>query len=621
MIGRRKILTGLMIALCVVAQVKAETIPFDYWYGRIIGRTQIQSIHDAYNDEYGTLTTSLKTGYNDAVSVNFGQLLKIEEASQQGSFLTTFLRPKLSAAARLGPRMRLNISALDWQDEWVYTEYNWHRRVTKQSRFLSDKSIKMLHRDIEYDPARSLYYYTEGMLLQPRNWSLDGRLQINIEDLDRKGMDSVRWSQYAADRVVSRSEDENDLRAWTATAVVGYGLSRKLQLKLGWELTHSTRPYSHIENLFAPDSLQTHLGYSKRNDDSNYRSNSIFVEPVLLQDSHHWASLRLGYRSDRRLEYSKITDEIKSEGLLISQRKIRNESQLYTAAISHTWISNSSAIPREQLLDDHSSYYGHRLAPGTFRITSSLGINLERSKSEQLIAREGNQFEVTRTSEGRTDRFTASSEAAYFSKINLDLKLRFTLRRDVYGRQPSYHHNQSHGFNLLLSYYSFRWNPDKRQSIGWNQISDIDYLFGPLMQPRDWRASISVTPPVHRWESVYDDATIFNFFKGESNNVWEFAFANSLGVCEGVEVGLDAVYYQAMFVEYYGGQSRREFRSDNWTLRPHLRWQPGSRFRVDFTASEYYDDYESVTWYDGNAQREHAYQHTWRLNIVYSVLI
>ena len=41
----------------------AETIPFDYWYGRIIGRTQIQSVHEAYNGETGNLTTNVRVGH------------------------------------------------------------------------------------------------------------------------------------------------------------------------------------------------------------------------------------------------------------------------------------------------------------------------------------------------------------------------------------------------------------------------------------------------------------------------------------------------------------------------------------------------------------------------------
>ncbi len=97
MIGKRRILTGLMIALCLVVGASADTIPFDYWYGRIIGRTQIQSIHDAYNDERGALTTSLKTGYGDAVSVNVGSLFEIGPTSQSNVFQLEFLRPKLSA--------------------------------------------------------------------------------------------------------------------------------------------------------------------------------------------------------------------------------------------------------------------------------------------------------------------------------------------------------------------------------------------------------------------------------------------------------------------------------------------------------------------------------------------
>ncbi len=306
--------------------------------------------------------------------------------------------------------------------------------------------------------------------------------------------------------------------------------------------------------------------------------------------------------------------------------KLVDDTHVYGISADHTWISSNATIPLGQILDDHKSYYGHRLPPGTFRVSSSASLALERRNGKQSRERVGTPVRDYRTYKSRRDLLSVTSVVSYFSKFNLDLMLRFMLDRQVSGsardnEKMSYGHTQTHYFNLQLSYYSFRWDPNKRQSIGWNQISDIDYLFGPLMQPRDWRASISVTPPAHEWNGRYDEENIFNFFKGESNNKWSVLSASALGICEGVEIGLNANYQQVVSSYDYEPGYNRRYRYDKWVVSPHLRWQPGTRFRMDFTAEEYYSDYDGVTWHGYYETREHEYRHTWAIKVVYSILI
>ncbi len=625
MIGKRRILTGLMIALCFASQANAETIPFDYFFGRIIGRTQIQSIHDAYNDEHGSLTTSLKTGYGDAVSVNVGSLFEIGPTSQSNVFQVEFLRPKLSAAARLGPRMRLLIHRLDWQEDSEFRLDETMVSLTQHSDFLSDQTLRMLHKDIEFDPSRSLYYYTKGMVLQPRNWSLDASLQLNISDYSRR----MQWPKILPSNpasVLVKTEEVNDSRYWVAGAVSSYGVSRKLQLTLGWELGRQNRPASQIRDSYDLSDLDSHVVRSVGDRDDAFRSNEIFVEALLLKSNRHWASIRPSFHSyvnDNKSENTNWDDsQIRSRTI----NKLIDDTNVYGISADHTWISNDATVPLGQILDDHTSYYGHRLTPGTFRISSSADLTFGREKYERTSERVDTSIRDSTTYRSRRDRLSVTSEVSYFSKFNLDLLLRFILDRKVSGSArdnevTSYGHTQRHYFDLQLSYYSFRWDSDKRQSIGWNQINDIDYLLGPLMQPRDWRASISVTPPAHEWSGYYDEENIFNFFKGESNNRWILSYSSALGVCDGVEIGLDATYQQDVITSAYDPDYLSRYRYDRWTVRPHFRWQPGTRFRMDFTAEEYYSDYDGVTWHGYYETREHEYRHTWAIKVVYSILI
>ncbi len=107
---------GLIVALCLASSAAAETIPFDYWYGKIIGRTRIRAIHDAFNDQRGALTANFTTGFRETVRLNLGDLLSIEPTSSSDTYRLTFYRPEPSAESALGARSRWLIGKLDWRD-------------------------------------------------------------------------------------------------------------------------------------------------------------------------------------------------------------------------------------------------------------------------------------------------------------------------------------------------------------------------------------------------------------------------------------------------------------------------------------------------------------------------
>lgn len=95
-IGMAKV--GAVVAVLSVTTA-AETIPYDYWYGRIIGRTKIHAEQEAYNGDAGAMRVSLGTGYRNQVGVNLGTLLTITEGTQGNDLNLNFVRPKLSSVA------------------------------------------------------------------------------------------------------------------------------------------------------------------------------------------------------------------------------------------------------------------------------------------------------------------------------------------------------------------------------------------------------------------------------------------------------------------------------------------------------------------------------------------
>ena len=624
-IRRVGIWVGLMVALCQASSAAAETIPFDYWYGKIIGRTQIRSIHDAYNDETGVLTTNVKVGHGDDVSVGLGDLFYIEPTSQSNALQLHFGRPQLTSSAAVGARTRWEIAKLDWQDHSDFRPDGDDLELNNQSSFMSNQSIRMLHKDIEYDAERSLYYYTSGMLLQPRNWKLDVNLTVNVADWFSEDLFSYSGAT-SADTIVSHSKQEIDNRYWLINSGLGYGVSRKLQLTLGWTVGRRSNPWDETYKRWRksePDSSLVNRSYKQLTVDRDYEA---FVEPLYLFSNRHWASLRASYNGQstngRSQDYDGFDYTNPSPGVM----RYAVQMHVYGLAANHTWISKNAHIQREQILDDHSSYYGHRLEPGSFRLSSAIDLWFLRRTSQGWEERDGLNWNYTSPSYRRENVLRVSSELKYFSFLDIDLSARFTLNRQS---RASGHtrvirnstHEQTYKFQFELAYYSYRWDANERKEIGWDKVNDMDYLYGPLLRPRDFRVSLVIEPPEHEWTAVLDNQNIFKFFKGESNNRWFGRLTGGIGVSDGVEAGFDANYQQDMTIEDYFPPYFDNFRSDTWYVTPKLRWQPGQRFRLEFSVTETYRDTKYTSSQLGENRQVHEYRHTWRLYTVYTILI
>lgn len=629
MTGRRRILTGLMITLCFVAQTEAETIPFDYWYGRIIGRTQIRSIHDVYNGQTGSLITNVRVGYGNVVSVGLGNLVSVIEATQPSALEFRFYRPELSARASVGQRTRWTIDKLDWQDNLQvsisppsYSQYS----SSSNSRFETDQTISMLHKDIESDPSRSLYYYTKGMVLQPRNWNLDARFGITIRDSE---MLLVRQSRLSGQTLVPRYQREvvDDRRDWLFAPTFGYGVSQRLEITTGLVIGRGTQPYSYDEQSGTSETPDTLSLQSFGDMDRSSRQYGAFIHPVFFLSNNHWAHLRASVNTSRT--DSDARGHIESELTItsnyhdITSRKV----DTYSLSLDHTWISKNVIVPRQQILDDKTQYYRQRLAPGTLRVNTSAFASFNRTDLDQ--SSQNNALPIRSSSSWSTsDQIRFASQATYYSPFNLDFNLHLFLVRRSDGtgsnREPErYQHYESYGYSFGVNYYSYRWSPDRRQSISWDRISDIDYLYGPLLRTHDWRASVSVMPPTHNWSIVNTDGDVFSFHKGESDNRWSTTVSAAIGLCEGVEAGLGVQYYQEQYstIRVVDDSIWNLYRNDIWTLAPQLRWQPSERFRADFTATETYTDRDRLFHFGEHEETSHEYRHTWAIKVVYSILI
>ncbi len=331
-----------------------------------------------------------------------------------------------------------------------------------------------------------------------------------------------------------------------------------------------------------------------------------------------------GRRSRVNLQTIEVDYENPADAVIPREiRRYTTSAHTYGIGVKHTWISSGEPISRSQILDDYGGYYGRRLRAGALRINTSASLYLGRSTSERWRELgDGIRYDNDRY-ESRADQLTATSEVTYYSKYNLDLSLRATLvRRSNGGGQlitdAVYYHTQDHYFDIRLSYSSYRWSPEQRRDISWSEVSDMDYLYGPLLRPGDFRSSITVSPPADRWTYRDVKESVFNFFKGESDNQWKIACSSAYGLCDGVEVGLGVSFRQEWYRRDDDPQQLWEYQTDQWSINPNIRWQPGQRFRVDFSASENFGNTDEFTSYGG---LWHEHRHTWSIYAMYTILI
>ncbi|MCC6962834.1 MAG: hypothetical protein IT585_06245, partial [candidate division Zixibacteria bacterium] len=361
----------------------------------------------------------------------------------------------------------------------------------------------------------------------------------------------------------------------------------------------------------------------ERRGDRTDRLYGVGGEVQFVLAPSHWLELTPQYQSGRDhrilIEQSTNYDETTER-----ERQDLNSERDYQLILEHTWISRNNRIHVGRLLDDHQDYYGHRLDPGTISVRSSAQLNLRRAENSVTIY-PGTPYQTRDSFRERTNLLGLASELTYYSPLGIDVNLSLGLSRRSSGSSRTstidiYSHNQSYYYNVSFAYFSYRWDSAKRRNIGWDQIEDIDYLLGPLLQPLDWKASFSLTPPASRWWANLPEENIFNFFKGESDDRWQGTLAGAIGLGVGMEIGLDVRYDQSLnrYYSVSGWVWTTSSQTDVWTVAPGVKWQPGRRFRTDLTVTETFN--ETKSWYRSGYSHQ-DYQHTWQLLINYTILI
>ncbi len=613
-IGMAKV--GAVVAV-LSAAAAAETIPFDYWYGRIIGRTRIQTVQEAYNGETGAVRSSLNTGYLNQVGVNLGTLLTITEGTQGNDLNLNFVRPKLSSVAQLSPRTRWTITRIDWRDgsdsHWSGPRF-YHN---SSSTFFADQHLSILGHDVEYDTDRSLYMYLDGMWLGKGNWSLDAGLGTVFDD----GTTWLRDTTAATPDVIRTAvrDDDRTIWQWDTWAICSYGISNRLQISPRLSYERLTDEQQTLD-LYVGGQGGSFPERVERRGDRTDRLYGVGGEVQFVLAPSHWLELTPLYQSGRDHRIL-IEQSINYDETTERERQDLNSERNFSLTLAHTWVSRDNRIPVGRLLDDHRDYYGHRLDPGTIAVRSSAQLNLRRAENSVMIY-PGTPYQTRDSFRGRTNLLGLASELTYYSPLGIDVNLSLGLSRRSSGSSrtatiDTYDHNQSYYYNVSFVYFSYRWDPAKRRNIGWDQIEDIDYLLGPLLQPLDWRASFSLTPPASRWWAYLPEENIFNFFKGESDDHWRGTFASAIGLGAGLEMGLDVSFDQSVSNYTSDAQSQRSV-TNGWSVHPTLKWQPGSRFRTDVALTETYRDYQVAYSYGGDSD---YYTHTWQLLINYTILI
>lgn len=247
-----------------------------------------------------------------------------------------------------------------------------------------------------------------------------------------------------------------------------------------------------------------------------------------------------------------------------------------------------SSSPYRQLLDNYSGYYAAVLPKGVITCSAEATLGQDKLKNEQdkTIAANGVQTRTIIRPEGiaQQDRYLISHGKSTAQLTNrLTIVAETELLRHVEERPQATwfaRHTQQYSFILGFDYRNFVWDGVSRRDIAWENVSKIDYLLGPLLREDDYLISLRVTPPTSQYTTQSESANLFNFFKGNFDQIWGASLLAARGAAENfqTEMGVQWSYNRTNYGTHY-------VRSVNWVSTPSLILQPVDYLRAGIRMS------------------------------------
>jgi hypothetical protein len=329
-----------------------------------------------------------------------------------------------------------------------------------------------------------------------------------------------------------------------------YGISDKTNLRFTQNLRYSTD--SGLRFSFVEEDLHLNAYPFQRDYRYRQRGSYTFIQFKALL-SHSWEVLL-----DAGVDYCKKRqeglEELKTWGSTYKSRDISTNLKL-------VYLSPNPEISFDRLKDDYSNYYGHLLGRNQIKILTDISFKRHRDfnpKPIYMIVEEGDNILIymdksSHKIENQTyspayriniASFSQNFEYGFDEKINFGID--FTLNKQIqwFESSKNYHHNLSFNYKFGLVIYNYTYVDDFREDICWEEVSNFNYYFSPLLSRGQSKLRIVFKPKrlYQKWSSSSSGLLDFKTLKVNKDDSWSISTKLQLGITNNLQLTLEQVY-------------------------------------------------------------------------------
>ncbi len=606
-------LPALSLADDASATDSTQVIPFDYFYGRIVGRQQFTLGLEGSRFENLSLSTGLAIAWNDQAEIGFPRLT-LWETSRDHVIIPSSLASVLGWY-QLNDRTRIGVTAGLWHDGVQPTSRPSSNGFGSSRAWDIGLRVRLSSEDsTEFDEYRGLFMLLDQPAVPSGSWRIAG--DFDCSDADKFGTENDHF--IASDRTeVSRT--------YSGSMVASVGLSKHILLLMALGSQKLERA-SSLGNRAYGDETESPARFSTSLVSDDWMSevdHSLNLGITMFTSRSSWISLQTWYVDEsgeggnfyQILDYDLLYSRTSYESSLFDR-------SAYGVSVSVRAIDTAHRISLRQVLDNYCNYFGYHLNKGSSEFVLNARLAFDFSNFNSVSVNE--HGEINGWGGGGSDdkeievslamrRHTSSH---FYFTPTLNLRRWSSLPHLATRNLGWYLHQQRIWISCGLYYQSYSWGEPGVDEVSWNDVSSIDYLLGPLLRPGHTRAYVRFDSPYLGYEQEHrDNSSIFNIaFRGVHYASTKLEAGFSKGIVEWYQPSMAVSLAYEPWIDVF------DFRRKRYLIGIDLehQWQLGAFLRISALLKSHH-----TLWRDSSSPPELGYylSHTWDLSFTTNLIL
>ncbi|MBK7093091.1 MAG: hypothetical protein IPH59_15470 [bacterium] len=470
-----------IFTLIISTTLLAESIPFDYWYGRIIGGHQTTLEYNETEWDRSIMQFSHRIGDRGDFDAAANRFLRVWP---DWSASPTAFEPRFSGKLQLSKSVRIDLPTVDYNwSQWTRT-YRSGRKVYDSTS--ADVKVGLTYLQdggIRYDEERSSFLYLEGPFLTKGQTYVSGTARFKGRDKSIYERSQVPFVRLGS----AQNQDSDKLYVLDVTAHRGYTENIVLGISGHYKRTTRNEDMSVLEFRISGEDFVDTSVYTRSDKRTGNEARFAFDAQYLLSPSA-WFLGSFQYRHDAFVQTHKRDENWPS---FESGYEVMHESFGADLDLRFNYFSKTPKVEQQKILDNFSGHYDNQLDAGTWSLeaTANWSVTELQSNYSTLLA--------LNTSLVRDmNDISVAANLTYHTLPNLHFEagLSFRTQTDSVFNFANPTQFQQLRSKFAATYQSYTWNPQLHRDISWDQVNDFDYVLGPQLRSGDWRVSAFVLP-------------------------------------------------------------------------------------------------------------------------------